>query len=83
MTGLLVLGLILLAYGMVRTAGKMSADLGEVAVPVPEGADLVNVSADGGRLYVALRHADGTQEVLVLEAKSGRQVGRYRLTPTP
>lgn len=83
MTVLLVLGMILLVYGMVRTAGKMGAELGDVSVTVPQGASLLNVSADGGRLYVALRRADGQQEILILDAKNGRELGRFRLTAPP
>lgn len=83
MTVLLVAGLVLLVFGMVRTAGKMSAELGDVPVPLPAGASLIGVSADGGRLYLALRHADGVQEVMVLDAGSGRVLGRFDLSPEP
>lgn len=83
MTVLLVLGLIALVYGMVRTAGKLGKDLGEVAVNVPHGANMLSMSADGGRLYVALRLADGSEEIRVLDAASGREVGRFRLAPAP
>lgn len=83
MTVLLVGGLVLLAVGMARTASKMSAELGDVPVSVPAGSSLIGVTADSGRLYLALRHGDGGQEVLVLDAASGRTLGRLDLAATP
>lgn len=83
MTTLLIVGLIVLVVGMVRTAGKIGAELGEIEVPVPAGATLIEVDADGGKLFLGLRHADGGQEIVVLEASTGRRLGSYRLTDAP
>ncbi|MDP6342654.1 MAG: hypothetical protein QF578_17465 [Alphaproteobacteria bacterium] len=79
MTALLVIGLILLLVGMARTAGEMSATLGDLAVRVDPGDQLIDIAAGDGRLYLTVRQADGGQAVIVLDADSGRRLGRLRL----
>ncbi len=80
MTGLLVAGLIALLIGFARTAGKMSADaaVGEHLVKLPEGAELLGIEADSGRLYLSLK-VDGETQILIVDAASGRRLGLLRL----
>jgi hypothetical protein len=95
MTTLLVIGLILLVVGIARTskelsdqstqsAGKIAAGkMGDVAVKLAPGDDLIDLTADNGRLYLAIRQADGGQAVIVLDAVTGARLGRLRLEPGP
>ncbi len=90
MTTLLVIGLILLVVGIARTSKELSeqgeqlaARIGDVPVQIAPGDTLINLSAEGGKLYVGLRHGDGTQSILVLDAKSGEQLGRLKLEAKP
>ncbi|MBT3371610.1 MAG: hypothetical protein HOA08_19215 [Rhodospirillaceae bacterium] len=90
MTTLLVIGLILLVVGIARTSKELTeqseqlaAKIGDVPVKMAPGDTLINLSADNGKLYLAIRHGDGTQSVLVLDAKNGKQLGRLELETSP
>lgn len=99
MTGLLVIGSILLVVGMIRTSGKMVEEAeaeqaarqsveaagprGEHHVALPAGTRLVSIAADGGLLYLHLVDAAGRPRILVLDAASGEQRARIHLEPTP
>lgn len=95
MTTLLVIGLILLVVGIARTSkelsdqGRQSAakavtgELGDIAVELAPGDDLIDLTADNGRLYLAIRQADGGQAVIVLDAATGTRLGRLRLETGP
>lgn len=90
MTALLVAGLVLLIVGMARTAGELGrggaaapAGFGELRLPVPAGARLEGVTADGGRLYLDIRDNGGRSQLLVVDAAEGRLLGRIVLEPGP
>lgn len=90
MTTLLVIGLILLVVGIARTSKelteqgeKLAAKIGDLPVTIAPGDTLIDLTADGGKLYLGLRHGDGKQSVLVLDSKTGEQLGRLKLETTP
>ncbi len=90
MTTLLVIGLILLVVGIAKTSKELTeqseaiaAKIGDVPVQLAPGDSLINLSADGGKLYLGLRHGDGSQSVLVLDGKTGEQLGRLKLETAP
>ena len=64
-----------------RAAEAAAAAPGEVSVPIPAGHRAVSVSADGGRLYVHLEPeaAGAPASILVLDAASGAEIGRFLL----
>ncbi|MDP7549370.1 MAG: hypothetical protein QGF20_18935 [Alphaproteobacteria bacterium] len=89
MTTLLVVGLILLVVGIARTSKDLSeqseqlaARMGDVAVKLAPGDTLIDLTADNGRLYLAIRHQDGGQSVVVLDKKTGERLGRLNLETT-
>ena len=90
MTTLLVIGLILLVVGIAKTSKELTeqseqlaAKIGDVPVKIATGDTLINLSADNGKLYLGIRHEDGSQSVLVLDAKNGEQLGRLKLETSP
>ena len=46
-----------------------------LALGLPEGTEVHQVAADGGRLFLHLRLADGTERVLTLNAATGEVLG--------
>jgi len=83
MTAALVAGLGLLVYGMAtRTAslGDGPEPFGTVDAAVPPGAAVKAMVADEGLLYLHLT-APGGERILVLEGRSGRQLGEIGLVP--
>ena len=90
MTTLLVIGLILLVVGIARTSKelsgqseKLAAQIGEVAVKLAPGDALIELTADNGRLYLGIRHGDGRQSVMVLDAATGARLGQFNLEAKP
>ncbi|MDP6689416.1 MAG: hypothetical protein QF384_07970 [Alphaproteobacteria bacterium] len=90
MTTLLVIGLILLVVGIARTSkdlteqsAQLAAKIGDLPVRIAPGDTLIDLTADGGKLYLGLRHRDGGQSVLVLDAKNGERLGRLKLEAAP
>ena len=86
MTTLLVIGLILLVVGIARTSKdlteqseQLAAKIGDVPVQIAPGDILLNASAAGEKLYLAIRHADGRQSVMVIDAMTGEVFGRLKL----
>jgi hypothetical protein len=87
--GLLFLALMAVAVAIVyksttpsgEAAPAMAASgdprAGEIALP--EGAEIVSQALDGGRLSLHLRHADGTQSILVYDLDAAATVGRYAI----
>ena len=83
MTAALVAGLGLLVYGMAtRTAslGDGAAPFGTVDLSVPPGASVKTLVADQGLIYLHLATPSG-ERILVLEGRTGRQLGAVTLTP--
>jgi hypothetical protein len=86
MTTLLVIGLILLVVGIARTSKELTeqstqlaAKIGDVPVQLTPGDSLVDLTADNGRLYLAIRHKNGRQSVVVLDGKTGEHLGQLKL----
>ncbi|HZD24717.1 MAG TPA: hypothetical protein VE631_00530, partial [Alphaproteobacteria bacterium] len=71
MTLALVAGLTLLVIGIARTSGELGKQIGTRTVTLPQGAELRQMAAGDGRLYLHLRHPDGHDSVLVLDAGNG------------
>lgn len=83
MTGLLVVGLILLVVGMARTAGELRPPPpGEGRIALPAGARVLEMAPDGDRLYLRIEEPDGGQAILLLDA-SKQVVGRWALEAAP
>ena len=89
MTALLVAGLVLLAVGMLRTAGDMvrpespsapaaarSLPLGDVKLPLPAGVRVVEMTTGEGRLYLRAADEAGSETIYVIDARDGRLLGR-------
>jgi hypothetical protein len=87
MTLLLGAGLIALAVGIARTAGRMAATpqtIGELGIELPAGQEIRQVGAGDGRLYIAIAPPGGPIEsILVLDVASGRRLGSLRPVPGP
>ena len=54
---------------------------GEIAMALPNGARVISVSADAGRLYIHYGAAGGQPFVMVMDAFSGNALGRFRFEP--
>lgn len=81
MTGLLVIGLILLVVGMARTARDMTPPApGEGRIALPAGARVLEMAPHGDALYLRIEEADGGQAILLLD-KAKKPVGRWALEP--
>lgn len=86
MTTLLVIGLILLVVGIARTSkelteqsAQLAARIGDVPVQLAPGDNLVDLTADNGRLFLVIRHLDGRQSVIVLDSNTGERLGELKL----
>jgi hypothetical protein len=96
MTILLVLGFALLIAGLYYQASKIGEEPegreatrertvqtgagGEVTVPVPAGAEVERIMADGGRVILHLK-GPGTDEIVIVDTARGNAVTRLRLSP--
>ena len=83
---LIVVGLIGLIVAAMMGAGRRGAEVPSAApfvtaVPAP-GARLESAELQGNRILMRLSGGEG-DELVVLEAASGRLVGRVRLENTP
>ncbi len=86
---LIVAGLTLVAVTVGRRAGGPDgtaasgstavSGFGEVSLRIASGARLVDATADGGRLVLRLRLADGTDQVTIVDLQTGRPLGTVRL----
>lgn len=96
MTALLVAGLVLLAVGMARTAGKMtrsenptasvadaSVPFGELKLRLPAGVQIVEMTTGDGRLYLRTEDEAGLSVIYVIDGKDGRHLGRILLEAAP
>lgn len=93
MTVLLIVGFILLIYGLFMRSGNKAEDntarttpaVTIVApdvlnLPVEPGADIANALVEQGRLILHLRQP-GSSEVAIIDLESGREVQRIKLAP--
>ncbi len=98
LAALIVLGLILLVYGMIKktsdpawrlfgdaaptTAGLQPAAaakaFGDIRLPLPTGCAIADVDAAGDRVYVTGGPGADCAIVVIINAASGRVLGRYR-----
>ncbi|OAN50518.1 hypothetical protein A6A04_18160 [Paramagnetospirillum marisnigri] len=93
---LLMAGLGLMGYGLFAkkaqykgmaapapaASAPASADFGTVAIPVPAGSRIEQVTAAGERVVLRLSGA-GPDRLLVLDPAQGRVVGGFVLAPEP
>ena len=83
MTTLLVVGLILLVVGIAKTSKELdeanAKNLGDVPIILAPGDELVGLTADGGRLYLGIKHQDGRESIKVIDGSNGEIVGRFLL----
>ena len=87
MTTLLIIGLILLVVGIAKTSKDLSdagtQNLGDLPVDFAHGDELIDLTADDGRLYIGIKHKDGRQTIKVIDASNGRSVGQFILGEKP
>ena len=87
MTTLLIIGLILLVVGIAKTStdlGDASTQiLGDLPVDIALGDELVGLTAEGGRLFIGIKHKDGRQSIKVIDASNGKIVGQFELGEKP
>ena len=80
MTGLLVIGLILLVVGMARTAGELAPPTVDGRIALPQGARVLEMAPNGEQLYLRIEEAGGGQAILLLD-KAKKPIGRWALEP--
>jgi hypothetical protein len=85
MGALIVVGLALLLYGLAEGVGKLGSggNLGEVALPVPDGCVIAESHIEAPHLVLRLDGlADrGCQQVVLIDLDSGRVTGRVTAVP--
>jgi hypothetical protein len=67
--------------GEPAAASQPAQAFGKKQVPLPDGAHLEEVTSSGGRIILTLRLADGTPRILVLDLKSGDELGQFDFAP--
>jgi hypothetical protein len=96
---MIVLGLIGLVVGIIWKASspKVSPSLATEAsavgpatgggararLPIPQGANLVDMDLDGNRILLRLRSVAGEEELIIYDAAKNQVVSRVVLEPTP
>lgn len=85
---LVVVGLILVAYGFVSQLSQRQAvsdGFGEAALALPAGCVIAAAEAAGARLVVRVDGPAerGCQQVVVVDMESGEILGRLRAAPGP
>lgn len=94
LTILLVAGFALLIAGLYYQASKMGEDKparpqrsaaapsagGDLRIPVPAGAEVKRIVADGGRVILHLK-AGNREEIVIVDTAHGNTVTRLRLDP--
>ena len=73
----LVAGIFIKGTGKGQPAGELLPE----TITVPADTTIQSMSSTRGELAVALRHPDGTQEILVIDTRRGRLLRRIRLAP--
>ena len=53
---------------------------GKVALDLPPGSRIVETTAEGDRLILRLRLADGGWQILILDMATGKRLGTFELT---
>ncbi len=52
---------------------------GDRVIDLPDGSEVIAMMAEGGRLMLRLRLANGRQRILVLDLETGKTLGSFRL----
>ena len=52
---------------------------GDREIDLPDGSEVIAMLAEGDRLMLRLRLANGRQRILVLDLETGKQLGSFRL----
>lgn len=52
---------------------------GDREIDLPDGSEVIAMMAEGGRLMLRLRLANGRQRILVLDLETGKTLGSFRL----
>lgn len=76
---LVLAALFLVAVGVSRLGGA-GGDLGgfdTATLPIPPGCEVVQMTAEGDRLVLALRGIGDCPGVVIADMKSGRLLGRF------
>lgn len=80
---LIVLGFVVLIYGIMTKAGKLGEPKGgpaELSLVVPKGSTLESFQADGDRLYIHL-NGPGGDRILILD-NNGKELSTVKLEGT-
>jgi len=56
-------------------------DYADVAVALPTGAAAVTMTGDGDALSLLLRLADGSQQIMTVDRRTGKLLGTLELMP--
>ncbi len=64
-----------------KLAGPSLPAFGPARLGLPAGAALLGMDADGGRLLLRVRHADGGEWIHVVDLATGTTLGRIEVTP--
>lgn len=85
---LIVIGLALVAYGLVGRVGdddERAGGFGDVMLAAPAGCVIAAASAEGNRLILRLNGPveRGCQQVVVLGLDTGQVLGRITAEPRP
>ncbi|MBL8709895.1 MAG: hypothetical protein JNL25_11925 [Rhodospirillaceae bacterium] len=72
---LVLAALFLVAVGVSRLDG--TEGFGTATLPIPPGCEVVEMTAEGDRLVLALRGLGDCPGVVIADMKSGRLLGRF------
>jgi hypothetical protein len=78
--GIMVIGIMAVLYGIVfklTTRGDAEGPAFDVLVPLPQGGRILSTTLAGDRLSVLIEDEAGLQSLLVLDARTGKQLGRF------
>ncbi len=81
MLGVIVTTILSRASQMAEGGSNFKA-FGELDMPLPEGARIVESLADGGRLILRLRDDKGAESMVIVDLATGARLGTLRLTPS-
>ena len=79
----ILVGLALVAYGLVGRVSQDAVGLGDISLPIPAGCRLADSRIEEGRLIVRV---DGLpeqncQQIVILDLESGAVLGRVSAVP--
>ena len=82
---LIVAGALILAVEIFRRVGGLGerphGDFATTDVPLPAGARVIGVTGAGDALSLLVEHADGRQQVITVDRRSGAILGTLTLAP--